>query len=121
MDFAFEKDWLALVRLMMERFGDEPDVTSMVFAVGLQEAGQGAKRYKKDEKLDLMHVGVCTLLEPLGHYVRDGEDEEGWPHFRTGTPIPALTPEEQEIMMKRALLDYFAAWLGRDTGENLVD
>jgi hypothetical protein len=53
--------------------------------------------------------------------VRDGEDEEGWPHFRTGTPIPALTPEEQEIMMKRALLDYFAAWLGRDTGENLVD
>ena len=84
MDYAFERDWQTLVKRMMERFGEEPDVTSMVFAVGLQEAGQGARRYKKDEKMDLMHVGVCTLLEPLGHYVREGEDEEGWPHFLSG-------------------------------------
>ena len=62
MDYAFERDWQALVKRMMDRFGEEPDVTSMVFAVGLQEAGQGARRYKKDEKMDLMHVGVCTLL-----------------------------------------------------------
>ena len=53
MDFAFEKDWLAPVRLMTERFGDEPDVPSLVFAVGLQEGGQGAKRYKKEEKVEL--------------------------------------------------------------------
>ena len=72
MDYAFEKDWNTLVAKMTDRFGEEPDVTSMVFAVGLQEAGQGARRYKKDEKMDLMHVGVCTLLEPLGHYVREG-------------------------------------------------
>ena len=69
MDYAFERDWQTLVKRMMDRFGEEPDVTSMVFAVGLQEAGQGAKRFKKDEKMDLMHVGVCTLLEPLGYYV----------------------------------------------------
>ena len=68
MDYAFERDWQTLVKRMMDRFGEEPDVTSMVFAVGLQEAGQGAKRFKKDEKMDLMHVGVCTLLEPLGYY-----------------------------------------------------
>mgnify|MGYP000706835032 CR=1 FL=1 len=52
MDYAFERDWQALVKLMMDRFGEEPDVTSMVFAVGLQEAGQGARRYKKDEKIN---------------------------------------------------------------------
>ena len=87
MDYAFERDWQTLVKRMMDRFGEEPDVTSMVFAVGLQEAGQGAKRYKKDEKMDLMHVGVCTLLEPLGYYVREGVDEDGWPHFSAGEPL----------------------------------
>ena len=118
MDYAFEKDWNTLVAKMTDRFGEEPDVTTMVFAVGLQEAGQGARRYKKDEKMDLMHVGVCTLLEPLGHYVREGEDEDGWPHFTAGDPLPALSPAEQETMMKRALLDYFAAWIGREVEEN---
>ena len=37
MDYAFERDWQTLVKRMMDRFGEEPDVTSMVFAVGLQE------------------------------------------------------------------------------------
>ena len=118
MDYAFEKDWNTLVAKMTDRFGEEPDVTTMVFAVGLQEAGQGARRYKKDEKMDLMHVGVCTLLEPSGHYVREGEDEDGWPHFTEGESLPALSPAEQETMMKRALLDYFAAWIGREEEEN---
>ena len=117
MDYAFERDWKKLVRQMTERFGEEPDVTTMIFSVGLQEAGLGARRYKKDEKLDLMHVGVCTLLEPMGYYVRQGLDEDGWPHFKAGEPIPPLTPEEQETMMKRALLDYFASWIGREASE----
>ncbi|MDA0728259.1 MAG: hypothetical protein O3B70_01445 [Bacteroidetes bacterium] len=117
MDYAFERDWIQLLALMEERFGEQPDITSMVFAVGLQEAGQGAREFKKDEKIDLMHVGVCTLLEPLGYYVREGEDEDGWPHFVQGEPMPALTHGEQERMMRRALLHYFAAWLGREVGE----
>lgn len=116
MDYAFERDWQRLLSLMGERFGEEPDITTMVFAVGLQEVGQGARRYKKDEKVDLMHVGVCTLLEPLGHYKREGEDEDGWPHFVMADPLPPLSHQEQELMMKRALLDYFATWVasGRD-------
>ena len=111
MDYAFERDWQRLLALMEKRFGEQPDLTTMVFSVGLQEVGQGARRYKKDEKVDLMHVGVCTLLEPLGHYRREGEDDEGWPHFVTAEPIPALTHQEQELMMKRALVEYFAAWI----------
>ena len=114
MDYAFERDWQTLVTRMMERFGEEPDVTSMCLPGCRRRSGFA---HKKDEKMDLMHVGVCTLLEPLGHYVREGEDEEGWPHFSAGEPIPALTPEEQETMMKRALVDYFAAWIGREGEE----
>ena len=41
MDYAFERDWQVLLKLMEERFGEQPDLTSMIFAVGLQECGQG--------------------------------------------------------------------------------
>jgi len=48
MDYAFEKDWIKLERLMEQRFGEPPDLTTMIFTVGLQECGQGFKPFKKD-------------------------------------------------------------------------
>ena len=111
MDYAFEKDWIKLERLMEERFGEPPDLTTMIFTVGLQECGQGFKPFKKDEKLEVMHVGVCTLLEPLGFYKALGTDEDGWPHFERIAEIPTVSKEEQELLMKRALVEYFAAWI----------
>ena len=65
MDYELERDFAVLRKLMEERFGEDPDLTSMVFAVGLQECGQGFRTFKKDEKLEVMHVGVCTLLAPI--------------------------------------------------------
>ena len=58
-----------------------------------------------------MHVGVCTLLEPLGFYKALGTDEDGWPHFERIAEIPAVSKQEQELLMKRALVEYFAAWI----------
>ena len=111
MDFEFERDWNKLLKLMMDRFGEQPDLTTVIFSVGLQEVGQGAKTYKKDDKVNLMHVGVCTLLEPLGYYKSLGLDEDGWPHFERVSDLPELNPEEQELMMKRQILEYFASWI----------
>lgn len=112
MDYAFERDWQKLLRLMEERFGESPDLTTMIFAVGLQECGQGYRKFKKDDKVDIMHVGICTLLAPFGHYEEVGQTQDGWPLFEPRDPIPAVTQEEQELMMRRALLDYFAVWVG---------
>ena len=114
MDYAFEKEWIKLERLMEERFGEPPDLTTMIFTVGLQECGQGFKNFKKDEKLEVMHVGVCTLLEPLGFYKSLGIDNDGWPHFERTAEIPAVSKMEQELLMKRALVEYFAAWIAGD-------
>jgi hypothetical protein len=111
MDYEFERDWQILLRLMEERFGEQADLTSMIFAVGLQECGQGYGQFKKDAKVDIMHVGVCTLLVPFGHYEELGTDADGWPHFKQIHPISAATKEEQELMMKRALIDYFQVWI----------
>jgi len=111
MDFEFEREWNKLLKLMLERFGDQPDVTAIVFAVGLQEVSLGPRGYKKDDKVNLMHVGVCTLLEPLGYYKALGLDEDGWPHFERVGELPELNSDEQELMMKRQLIEYFAAWI----------
>jgi len=110
-DFEFERDWNKLMQLLLDRFGEQPDLTTAIFSVGLQEVGLGAREYKKDDKMDLFHVGVCTLLEPLGYYKDMGLDEDGWPHFERVGELPPINPEEQELMMKRQLVDYFASWI----------
>ena len=92
MDYAFEKDWNTLVAKMTDRFGEEPDVTTMVFAVGLQEAGQGARRYKKDEKMDLMHVGVCTLAGAVGPLRARGRGRGRVASFHRGRPFASAEP-----------------------------
>ena len=50
MDYAFEQQWGRLVQKMEDRFGEPPDLTTMIFTVGLQECGQGSRTFKKDER-----------------------------------------------------------------------
>ena len=40
------------------------DLQDILFLVGVQELGQGFRTFKKDEKMDLMHVAVCTVHGP---------------------------------------------------------
>ena len=72
----------------------------------IQEAGKGYMRYKKDEKIDVMHVAICTLLIPYGYYEFEGLDEQGWPHFRATATLPNLKPGEQAVLMKEAVVNY---------------
>jgi hypothetical protein len=55
-----------------------------------------------------MHVAVCTLLEPFGYYEYEGRDADAWPHFKRIENLPPLSPPEQELLIKRAIIDYFA-------------
>ena len=38
--------------------------------------------FKKDEKVNLMHIAICKLLEPYGYYEFEFFDKEGWPHYK---------------------------------------
>ena len=37
-------------------------------------------RLPEDEKINLMHIAICRLLEPYGYYEFDFIDPDGWPH-----------------------------------------
>ncbi len=68
MDVEFETRWRKLLTVLEERFGGGMDLQDILFLVGVQELGQGFRTFKKDEKMDLMHVAVCTVMVPEGFY-----------------------------------------------------
>ena len=107
LDLTFEKRWRDLLKHMEQRFGAPVDLNGLIFLVGVQELGQHAREFKKDEKVNLMHIGICVLLLPYGYYKELGRDADGWPHFERVKDLPPLGDKEQERLMKEAVLDYF--------------
>lgn len=101
--------WKTLVKEISDRFaeGDELDLDAIIFLIGVQELGMGGKRFKKDEKVNLMHIAICRLLEPYGYYEYEGRDPDGWPHYKLLEPLPSLKPGEQSVLMKEAIIRYF--------------
>jgi hypothetical protein len=41
------------------------DLNAVLFLIGVQELGQHAREFKKDEKVALMHIAICVVLLPL--------------------------------------------------------
>jgi hypothetical protein len=99
--------WWNLEAKLMDRFGRKPDLEAVLFLIGLQETGFLKTKITKEQKQDLMHVGVCTLLSESGYYLLEGRDQEGWPHFKQLKEIPALPVFEQENFLKDHALLYF--------------
>jgi hypothetical protein len=108
MDYQFEIDWKNTLKKLSE-FGFEAmeDLDAILYIIGVQELGKGPKKFAKDDKVDLMHLAVCTVLEPFGFYKYSHTDEEGWPHYEVQSKLPHLNDMEQERLMKQAVIDYF--------------
>ncbi|AUC16255.1 hypothetical protein BTO06_14275 [Tenacibaculum sp. SZ-18] len=104
-----KEKWDFLVASLSQQFaeGDELNLDSIIYLIGVQELGQGQRRFKKDEKVNLMHIAICKLLEPYGYYEFDYFDDDGWPHYKTLTELPNLKPGEQTVLMKEAIVQYF--------------
>ena len=107
MDFVFEKEWKNLLQSEFSAFDLADELEAVLFVLGIQVLGQGNRKYSKDDKINLMHIAVCTILVPYGFYKYVGMDEQGWPHFETVKELPALTGLEQERFLKEAMISYF--------------
>jgi hypothetical protein len=99
--------WWKLEERMMQRFGKKPDLEAILFLIGMQELGALREKYTKEQKQDLMHVAVCTLLSTSGFYEMENVDEDGWPHFRQLKEVPSMPLPEQENFIKDHVLLYF--------------
>ena len=54
-----------------------------------------------------MHVAICTLLQHYEFYKLVGRDEDGWPHFEQTSKLPHLDSDQQELLVKKSMLEYF--------------
>ena len=109
MNFELERKWRESTASFKEDFGDQPDVQGMLFLIGVQELGKGIGTFSKDEKMNLMHIAICTILSSYGYYEYEGLDKEGWPHFKKLKDLPSLSTSQQERLLKEAIIEYLAA------------
>jgi len=99
--------WWKLEEKLMERFGKKPDMETVLFLIGVQEFGDIKSKFTKEQKQDLMHVAICSVLSASGFYELDGVDSDGWPHFRQTKHIEPMSLKEQEDFLKDHVLLYF--------------
>jgi hypothetical protein len=99
--------WLKLRIKLKEKFGIKPDMNGVLLLIGIQELGQGPQEFSKEQKQDLMHIAICTILSASGYYHPDGKDDEGWPHFTQLKALPDNNMFEQENLLKDHVLLYF--------------
>lgn len=104
----YEERWKAVEQMLEQRFCKLPDMEGILFLIGVNELDSVPDRkFGKEQKQDLMHIAVCTLLANLGYYEFEGRDGDGWPHYRETDTLPRLNMHEQEQLLKERVIEYF--------------
>jgi len=107
-DLDLERKWNYLSGELESIIGKKPkDLNSVLFLIGVQELGRGTKIFSKEEKQDLMHIGICKVLSLSGYYVLEGLDKDGWPHWKLIKKLPHFDLLEQERLLKMHVMEYF--------------
>lgn len=111
---GWERDfkWLELRHKIAASMGKEelPDLQSILFLIGVQELGWWeGKKFSKEEKQDLMHIAVCTLLEADGYFEFKGRDHDGWPHWNQVQQFNKKGLDDQELYLIEKVIHYFEA------------
>ena len=108
-DEILKGKWDEIQSETSKRFGggETLDLDAIIYLIGIQELGKGHQKFSKDEKVNIMHIAICKLLEPFGYYEFEYFDEDGWPHYKVLDQLPNLKPGEQSVLMKEAVVMYF--------------
>ena len=108
-DIQLKERWEKVVEILSNQFaeGEQLDLDAIIYLIGVQELGKFKRVFAKDEKINLMHIAICRLLEPYGYYEFDFVDKDGWPHYKIKEELPPLKAGEQTILMKDAIVNYF--------------
>jgi hypothetical protein len=107
-DLDLDRKWHSLLIEVETLIGKKPkDLNGVLFLIGVQELGRGKQIFSKEEKQDLMHIGICKVLSYSGYYVLEHLDKEGWPHWKLIKKLPHFDLLEQEKLLKMHVIEYF--------------
>jgi hypothetical protein len=100
--------WLRVIEFVSERFQKTPDMSAVIFLIGMRELGTLTESgFSKEEKVKLMHIAVCKILSYSNYYILKGSDEDGWPDWELVKPLPPFDIFQQEIFLKQHIVEYF--------------
>lgn len=102
-----QQAWEHLCSTLEAQFGKKPTFETLLLLIGMQEMQIILKGLKKEVKVDLMHVAICTLLQEDGYYKLVNYDDEGWPHFELIKPLPELSLAAQIQLLQEKIITYF--------------
>lgn len=112
-DLDLDRKWLKLRERLKEVLGRKPaDLKGVLFLIGVQELGRGYNNFSKEEKQDLIHLGICKCLSLAGFYELEGTDADGWPHWTLKKKLPHFDILEQEKLLKMHVIEYFSEEIG---------
>ncbi|MDA9564084.1 hypothetical protein N9R81_05375 [Flavobacteriales bacterium] len=110
MDVDLDKSWEKLTQNISDKFGMDADLEAILFLIGIQEYGKIPEKLAKDQKMEMMHIAICSLLSEYGYYTYIGNDKDGWPHWDRNKKLPNLSDEEQDKLIKESILNYFQGY-----------
>jgi hypothetical protein len=99
--------WFKIRELIESVFNKTPDLSAILFVIGMRELGKNKKAFTKEEKVKLMHIATCRVLSSSGHYVLKGTDQFDWPVWELADKLPNQDLLEQEMYLRHHIINYF--------------
>lgn len=100
-----EQQWDEVLLAMSKHFGVMVNFEFLIFAIGIQERGCGFKDFAKQEKMDLINLAKCRMLERAGFLEESGE-EDGWAQFTPKLAFLSLSDLEKDAIIKTQMVIY---------------
>ncbi|PCJ65983.1 MAG: hypothetical protein COA58_07845 [Bacteroidetes bacterium] len=106
-EISIKDKWFKIRELIQQVFGKNPDLSAILYIIGMRELGSTQTEFKKEEKVKLMHIATCRVLSTSGHYELEGIDNKGWPVWNLLEKLPNQDMMEQEMYLRHHIINYF--------------
>jgi hypothetical protein len=101
-------NWKDLCEHLSGMFGIDVDLNGVLFLVGIRERGLTFQNFTREEKINLINLGSCTLYKEMGLVELCGEDSEGWPLFHQKALAPVIPEQLKLKTLQDCAIRYFA-------------
>jgi hypothetical protein len=107
MQESIKDKWFKIRELIEKVFNKTPDLSAVLYVIGMRELGKPQTKFTKEEKVKLMHIATCRVLSTSGHYELKGLDQNDWPIWELKQKLPNQDLLEQEMYLRHHIVHYF--------------
>ena len=106
-ELSIKDKWFKIRELIETVFKKTPDISAILYIIGMRELGKAQTKFSKEEKVRLMHIATCRVLSTSGHYELTGIDSKEWPVWKLVEKLPNQDLMEQEMYLRHHIVNYF--------------